>query len=293
MKDMDSFTKINKRAEVDSADADRRAKIKEKLKAANLSDDRLFSLVMQDPSFCKLVLEIIFDKEFTELRYTGVQKSILGMPGYKSVRLDVFATDKNGEIYNIEMQKLKNDSMPKRSRFYQSVLDVSSLYQGKDSGYENLPNSYVIFITEFDVFGFKRYKYTFKNRCMEIPTLSLNDGTTKIFLNTKGSEQADTPDLLVNFLKYVSDSTSENAKYDDRLYDLHKALMNLKQDKEMEDEYMKTDWMVEEAKEESRREIVENMIQLYRSDGKSDDEIADDLAKILKISAEEAKAYLA
>jgi predicted transposase/invertase (TIGR01784 family) len=191
------------------------------------------------------------------------------------------------------MQKLKNDSMPKRSRFYQSVLDVSSLYQGKDSGYENLPNSYVIFITEFDVFGFKRYKYTFKNRCMEIPTLSLNDGTTKIFLNTKGSEQADTPDLLVNFLKYVSDSTSENAKYDDRLYDLHKALMNLKQDKEMEDEYMKTDWMVEEAKEESRREIVENMIQLYRSDGKSDDEIADDLAKILKISAEEAKAYLA
>jgi len=50
--------------------------------------------------------------------------------------------------------------------------------------YMHLKKSYTIFICTEDVFGQKRYQYTFRNLCLEDKALELNDGATKIFFNT-------------------------------------------------------------------------------------------------------------
>jgi hypothetical protein len=44
----------------------------------------------------------------------------------------------------------------------------------------------VVMITPFDLFGYGLYRYTFQMKCEEIPELKLDDGATRIFLNTRG-----------------------------------------------------------------------------------------------------------
>ena len=78
-------------------------------------------------------------------------------PEYKGVRLDVYAEDEKETHYDIEMQALKKPAIEKRSRYYHSQMDMEFLLRGED--YKKLPNSYVIFICDFDPFGEKKYCY--------------------------------------------------------------------------------------------------------------------------------------
>ena len=129
----------------------------------NLSDDKLFSLLMGYDDFCKTVLEIVLGIELESIERVEVQQTYQNVIEYKSIRLDVFANGVDGTIYNVEMQKVEDDDMRLRSRFYHGLMDVSTLFKGHK--YKGLPKSYVIFITEFDVFDRGLYRYTFKNRC--------------------------------------------------------------------------------------------------------------------------------
>ena len=230
----------------------------ERFRKANLSDDSLFTICMRNREFCRAALSIILETDFVDIRYQRVQSYYQNLPDLKSARLDVYATAADGTVYNVEMQKLNSDNMPKRSRFYQGVLDLSSLASGKTSKYKNLPDSYVIFITEFDVFedpdrdGRNRnnlYRYTFEYVCRENPHVRLNDGAVKIFLNTKGAVRNGESDLLINFLHYVSESSDENAAADKKLQELHRLLKNMRGDETVLAEYIKTDWAREEGRE--------------------------------------------
>lgn len=79
------------------------------------------------------------------------EKSMVYHPEYKGVRLDVYAKDENNTRYNIEMQVAKKPALGRRTRYYQSQMDMELLLSGQE--YKELPNSYVIFICDFDPFG--------------------------------------------------------------------------------------------------------------------------------------------
>ncbi len=81
-------------------------------------------------------------------------------------------------------EDIKN--LPKRSRYYQGMIDLNLLESG--ASYEELPDSYIIFICTFDPFGKGRSRYTFQNVCLEDNRVILGDKTAKIFFNTKGNE---------------------------------------------------------------------------------------------------------
>ena len=72
-------------------------------------------------------------------------------------------------------------NIPHRIRFYSSTLDTTILKTGED--YNQLGDSVVLFITKFDPFNRNRYRYTFRNICVEDRELELGDGTSKIILN--------------------------------------------------------------------------------------------------------------
>ncbi|MBR0290494.1 MAG: Rpn family recombination-promoting nuclease/putative transposase, partial [Selenomonadaceae bacterium] len=91
-------------------------------------------------------------------------------------------------------------NLAKRKRYYQGLIDIDKLKRGQH--YSELGESYIIFICQFDHFKGGRHGYTFQERCAENPNLLLNDGATKIFLNTKGTCDDVTPDLKT-FLDYV------------------------------------------------------------------------------------------
>ena len=154
-----------------------------------LENDAMFSTVMQHEDACRGLIETIFGgRRVRRLQYKDMppasQKSIIFDPANKSIRLDVYFED-GDTVYDIEMQKADKGNLPKRARMYSSMMDANMLDKGLE--YEELKDSYVIFICMFDPFEKDLARYTFRSICEEDGGLPLGDGRCIMFLNTKGS----------------------------------------------------------------------------------------------------------
>ena len=156
------------------------------LQDLTLMNDFLFSVVMRQEQFCKPLLEYILKVKIRKIVYVGDQEAIqVGVPDAKSVRLDVYIEDDENTVYDLEVQTTDKRNLGKRTRYYQSMIDIRVLEKGQD--YKRLKKSYVIFICNYDPYGKSRYIYTFRNRCEEDDAVFLDDEATKIIINTKGT----------------------------------------------------------------------------------------------------------
>ncbi|MCD8220626.1 MAG: Rpn family recombination-promoting nuclease/putative transposase [Clostridiales bacterium] len=196
-----------------------------------LSNDFLFGKIMSKPELCKQMLETILDIEMERLEYPEAQKSIIEEKDARSVRLDIYVRDGKETVHNVEIQTVDKKELPKRSRYYSSMLDIQELNRGEY--YKNLKQSYVIFICTFDAFHEGRHRYTFENLCRENHDLALGDGTTKIFLNTEGIMDDISGDLKA-FLDYIGGRKSDNTF----VKKLDEEVKMAKQNREWRREYM-------------------------------------------------------
>lgn len=202
----------------------------------NLSDFVLFLSVMKDKRAYQNTLSIILDEPDVEIQEVKVEQVILNKAGLRAIRLDAWALAADERQFNMEMQNSSNnDYIPKRSRFYQGLMDSPFLKSGKSTKYKELPSTVIIFITQDDIFKRDRVKYTFKERCEEIDDLWLEDGTTKIFLNMtskNGSKE------LVSLLQYMKNTDIDNPDIivkDDRIVQLDSIVTEVKSSEEWED----------------------------------------------------------
>lgn len=216
-----------------------------------ISNDFLFGKVMQDPELCKELLEVILNVPIERVEYPELQKTIDIAQDARSVRLDVYVRDGHDTVYDIEMQTVHEEGLPKRSRYYQGMIDLASIEKGEL--YKNLNRSYVIFICTFDAFGRGESIYTFENMCREVPGLPLGDETYKIFLNAKGASQ-DVSAELQAFLQYVAGKKSDSPF----VKRLEKAVVAAKKNKEWRHEFMTLHMRdlenIEKGREEGRQE---------------------------------------
>ena len=170
-------------------------------KELSFTDDFLFCNIMQNnPDICKELVELLLDRKVGKVAYSETQKSIDLALDQKGVRLDVYFEDDLSTAYNIEMQTTNTGNLPKRSRYYQGTVDLNMISSG--AGYDELKQSYIIFINTFDLFGKGFPKYTFENVCQESSDLHLDDGTVKVFINAKSTIPGMSPELQ-GFLRYL------------------------------------------------------------------------------------------
>lgn len=147
----------------------------------DFTDDFIFCKVLTaDKGLCMELLELILGIRVTDIQYINQQQTIKESYESKGIRLDVYAENED-DVYNMEMQVEISDELPKRSRYYQDMIDLNLLKTGNN--YKALKRSYVIFICIQDVFKGNLPVYTFANLCLENREFSLQDGTQKIFLN--------------------------------------------------------------------------------------------------------------
>ena len=151
----------------------------------SFTDDFMFSKLMQNETICKRVVELCIGRKVGNLKLHETQKTIDLVFESKGVRLDVYFEDEEGTMYNVEMQTANLGNVNRRSRYYQSVMDLNSLSRGCD--YDELPNSYIIFICIGDPFRMSKTRYEFQRRETTDPSLSLQDGSTIIFINPFGN----------------------------------------------------------------------------------------------------------
>lgn len=167
-----------------------------------ISNDFLFGKVIQDAELCKELLQrILPDLDIDHVEYPELQKTIKEDFDAKGVRLDAYVNDGKGTVYDIEMQAVTSKYLPKRTRYYQGMIDLQLVDKGQD--YDTLNNSYIIFICLSDLFGKNRYMYTFENVCKEDSEVILNDGAKKVFLNADGKNGTVSKELKA-FLDYVA-----------------------------------------------------------------------------------------
>ena len=196
-----------------------------------IQDNFIFQKVMLKKHICKAVLERLLDISIHDIVYIHEEKGLDVRLETKSVRLDVYVNDDKGTVFNIEMQTSKDmEELVKRTRFYQSILDMYHLQKGQK--YMTLNDSYIIFICTFPVFSRERHKYTFKNICLEEHDILLNDGATKLFLSTKGT-QNDISKSLQAFLDYIDGHEAT----DELLKDIDEAVYEVKHCEAWKEEY--------------------------------------------------------
>ena len=237
------------------------------------TDDRIFMNVMRSPKICRALLELILpneeigairikksdnpfldnsaiDEKADESMSIKTQKTLkLGADAH-GVRFDAFV--ESSKLWaDIEMQTSDGSELDIRARYYHANMDLDFLEQGQP--YKDLKPSYVIFICTFDPFGLGRHIYTFENRCSEDIALTLNDGTVKIILNTKGTLDDVSPEMkrLLDYVdgKGVSDTFTR---------DLEEAVQSARQNEKWRLDYMT---LQQEYRERFREGKIEGKIE--------------------------------
>ena len=240
------------------------AKESKTLQELNLTDDFLFDVATEELENCKAIIELTTGLRLKSLKWKSGQKVIHNLPGKRGVRLDFIAESEDGRIFDVEMQNRNERNIPKRTRFYQALIDAPILKSG-ERGFDKMNPLYIIIICNYDPYGKKKYCYTFDNQCKEVPGLRLGDEVTKLLLSTKGENEEEVPKELVDFLHYVTESNENGLpdECDERLKRLHESIREIKASADMEVEYMKM--------EERERIIRDEGKQLGIMTGKMED----------------------
>ena len=213
----------------------------------------MFGAVMMDEEICRELLELVLGFRIAKVTVSK-EKCFVYHPEYKGVRLDILAADEKNTHYNVEMQVFRKRKPGKRSRYYHSQIDMDLLRSGQD--YEELPDSYVIFICDFDPFYRKKYRYTFDMTCREDGDVALEDGSHTVFLSTCGENEDEVPAELVKFLKYVKAGLKESSEdfQDSFVKRVQIAVRNVKASREMEEQYMLLEELIKEEREQALAE---------------------------------------
>ena len=229
------------------------------LKDLNLLDRFLFSQAADDPDTMRDMLEIILGREVVLKLLPQTEKEQRTHPLNRYVRLDVWAMDEEERIYNTEVQREDTGNLPKRSRFYQALIDSNLLKPG-EVGFQRLNPVYIILICPFDLFGYGLYRYTFHMQCEEVPGLSLQDDAVRIFLNTRGQHTEGVSQELIELLRYMEHTTEEVSASctSERIHNIQKRIHAIKSSEKIGVKYMQA-WEEkileqEKAREEGRQE---------------------------------------
>lgn len=225
-----------------------------------LNNAFLFAAALEDSDVCRIILEMLLEIPIGHVT-VHAEHSMLFSSDFCSIRLDVYASNESQTEYNLEMQNENEGNLTKRSRFHQAEMDVMTLKPGEN--FDRLPAGYVIFICTFDPFGLGLYRYTFENICRE-HNFPLNDGATKIFLNTMGTKAEDVPDALVNFLHYIENTTDSyvDSLNDRTIHKIHERIIQVKKSRKWEGRYMKFQELLQNAEQKGVETGQQQILEL-------------------------------
>ena len=152
-----------------------------------LDDDFLTKCFEGDPKYIQLVLRIVLempDLVVVDVRTQVFLENLLN----RSVRLDVLATDSTGRKINVEIQRSDKGAGRKRARYNSSMMDANLLQKGEK--FDELPETYVVFITEHDVIGDGQPLYKIE-RYISGSNKKFEDGSHILYVN--GAYRDETP----------------------------------------------------------------------------------------------------
>lgn len=148
----------------------------------DLFDDDLMSVVFDgNIPATELLLKIILKQDdIIVISVVGQREFKNPIVGGRDIRLDILAKDSKGKHYDIEVQKKPEGAHVRRARFNSSMMDARMLKEGQK--FSELRDSYMVFITETDIFGYGIPIYTVNRHFEEIDG-RFHDGSHIVYVN--------------------------------------------------------------------------------------------------------------
>ena len=175
----------------------------------------------------------------------------------------------------------------KRTRYYQSMVDIDSLMKGQD--YSELKESYILFICKEDPFKDQTNNYyglpcyTFKNICQENISVNLDDKTVKVLYNASAYKK-ETNKRVRDFLKFVYTNETGEDDFSNRLA---ATVKNLIENDKFRNDYLAMNLhdrdITRAAKKEGAEEKAIENAKALLADGKY---TAEEISKLLNIPVE-------
>ena len=172
-----------------------RKKYLDKIKQLRLMDDTFFNSCFDENIPCmEVVLRAVMGNDRLRVTEVITQQSVPNLYG-RSVRFDALATD-GKNIYDVEIQRSDEGAIPRRARYNSSMIDSREVSKG--TLFPDLPETYVIFITEHDIW--KRGKPLYKvRRTFEDTEEVFNDGTHILYVNGECRSESPLGRLMHDF----------------------------------------------------------------------------------------------
>ena len=234
------------------------------------ADDGMFQEVMRNPEISAELVERLLHIIVGHVEYPELEKAIKPFYTTKGVRLDVYLQD-DDKIIDVELQCYPQEALGKRTRYYQSMIDMDSLMKGQD--YPELKESYILFICKQDPFFIDEENnisyglpcYTFQNICKENNGVNLNDKSLTVIYNASAYKVAK-DEKIKAFLHFIS--TNEPGK-DDFTNRLSRLVEKIKDNEKFRTDYAAMNLhdrdiqraAKKEGKEEKAIEAATNMLK--------------------------------
>lgn len=122
--------------------------VQDVIKRFRLFDDLMMQKCFDDKAAAEELIHIVLEKPFA---VKSVKAQFETKPnGWHGAVFDILALDENGQQCDIEVQRADTGCLVKRAEFYSSHLVTMALEAGEN--YNKLRDTYVVFITETDIF---------------------------------------------------------------------------------------------------------------------------------------------
>ena len=187
-----------------------------------LMDDIFMRIVLKDRKCTEFILQTILQKPDLRVKTQSIQSDLKNLQG-RSLILDCLCSDTKGTVYNIEVQNDSHGASPKRARYHSGLIDMHILKKGKT--FENLPESYVIFICAKDILKENKQIYHISRTIQESGS-KFPDQAEIIYLNASKSSDNELGMLIKDF--YTKDPKKMHSKV------LAKRVADLKENKNIE-----------------------------------------------------------
>ena len=201
------------------------------IKDLTFTDDFMFGEIMKNEEICKGIIERLLHIKIEKLELITLQETIAPYYETRGVRFDVYVKDSD-KVYDIEVQNKKFTEIEKRTRYYQSMIDIDMLAKG--ANFKELKESYVIFICKTDPFDLGEPCYKVKSIFENHPEKEFDDKTHKVFYNASAYKKETDPEIFA-FLQYVRTNVPE----DDFTAGIFENVEKAKENEQFRSEYMR------------------------------------------------------
>lgn len=170
-----------KTPEADQALQMRYEKYKSILENLTIMSDAFMRNVLKKKECTEYILQVIMEKTDLKIVEQVIQKDYKNLQGRSAV-LDCVARDGENKQFNVEIQQDNEGASPKRARYHSGLMDMNTLNPGQD--FDELPESYVIFITMDDSLGYGLPIYHIERNIREVDE-KFKDESHILYVNSK------------------------------------------------------------------------------------------------------------